>query len=392
MSAKRAAETAPETAPEPELKLKKAEVASASASASASAADDLGDKIAAAAEHLKVHGWAVVPGVVDAATCDRARAEMWDWVERTTQHRVKRSAPATCSAKNWVPNSHYIVQQYAIGHSPAAWIARRDKGVQRVFAELWGTDKLTVSFDGANLRPAPENVPGQAWPKAHTWLHKDQSVYRDGLECIQGFVTYEDVDGDEDATLMVIPGSHLTHAELTQKHRIRPAHRATFKPDNGDWFKFTPAQLAKIYGEDWKAKTHRVSAPKGSVVLWDSRATHQGCEPVEGRAHARDRALAYVCFGPEALMTENERKKKRDAATNNRTTSHWPWKSKLFGLSPRTYGAVLPDFDVQTGGRDDNDPDVAKLCCFRPYGAGATGLLGWDADREPLLDFVQLAA
>ena len=49
---------------------------------------------------------------------------------------------------------------------------------------------------------------------------------------------------------------------------------------------------------------------------------------------------------------------------------------------------MLPDFDVQTGGRDDNDPVVQKLCCMTPY--GDKGLLGWKKPQAPMLAFEEL--
>jgi hypothetical protein len=86
-------------------------------------------------------------------------------------------------------------------------------------------------------------------------------------------------------------------------------------------------------------------------------------------------------------MAQVQKQKKQLAALNYRTTSHWPWTSKLFGKTPRTYGAELPDFDIQTDGHNDTDPVVRKLCCFDEY--GATGLLGWAKGKKPLLGFVE---
>ena len=354
----------------------------------AEASTSLADKVAVAALELKAQGYAVVEGVYTDAECARNKRAMWDWTSKTTQGRVKELDRNTCTGVKWPPHTHYIIQHLGVGHQQAAWNARTNKKAIEAFARLWGTDKLTSSFDGANLWPAPEGVNGTRWPVDSTWMHVDQSPYNSDTECVQAWGTFEDVDGEWDATLMVVPGSHLLHKDLLKVNGCAPVHKATGKPDNNDWYKFTPEELNAILGKDWKTKKAvRVSAPKGSMVFWDSRTFHQGCAPVEGRPVKRDRAIVYLCYGPVKWMTEVQKKKKRDAATNERTTTHWPLKSKLFAPTPRTYGRILPAYDVQTGGRDDNDPTVRKLCCFDAY--GSTGLLGWTKEKTPLLDFKQ---
>ena len=363
------------------------EVARVSGKTEAATVSSLEEKVAVAAEQLKTLGYGVVEGVFSDAECDRNKQAMWDWVVATSKGRVKQSDPKTCTSVNWPAHTHFIVQHFGVGHQPAAWNARTNKKAIEVFARLYGTDKLTTSFDGATLWPAPEDVKGSRWPQDNTWMHVDQTPYSSNTECVQSWATFEDVDGESDATLMVVPGSHLLHKDLAKFHGCAPEHK-NGRPDNNDWFKFSQVQLELILGEKWKTtKTVRVSAPKGSMVFWDSRTFHQGCAPVEGRPVKRDRAIVYLCYGPVKWMTEVQKKKKRDAATNERTTTHWPLRSKLFAKTPRTYGRILPDYDVQTGGRDDKDPVVRKLCCFDAY--GSTGLLGWTMEKTPLMDFKQ---
>ena len=358
--------------------------------------------IARAVHDLETLGYAVVPDVFGDAECTRIKHEMWSWMEKVTYSRVNRSSPFTWTAKCWPPNSRHIVQHYGVGHSRAAWLARTNLNVHRTFAALWGTDRLTVSYDGMNLWPAPEKViearggrdegyTATRWPMDSDWLHTDQSPYSPKRECIQAWATFEDVDGDDDATLKVIPGSHLIHEELCRKFNVRPlAPGDTGRADRRNWYKFTNAELCRIHGANWREKAVRVSAPRGSLVLWDSRTLHQGTAPRHGREVPRDRAVVYLCFAPEKNMTEAQRRKKRLAALALRTTSHWPCESKLFATRPNTYGKPMPPFHVQGGGRDDNDPVARKLCCLDAYGdEEGAGLLGWKHDRVPLLEFGQ---
>jgi hypothetical protein len=39
-------------------------------------------KVAAAAEHLAAHGWAVVPGVLSKEECQQYEQGVWDWLAR----------------------------------------------------------------------------------------------------------------------------------------------------------------------------------------------------------------------------------------------------------------------------------------------------------------------
>ncbi len=359
-------------------------------------AASLDSVVAVAARQLDVMGYAVVPGVFSEMECRRIRAAQWAWVEATTQHRVSRTNPKTWKLGYWVPCTRRIIQHCGVGQSDAAWLARTNLNAVRVFAGVYGDDKLTVSYDGMNLGPAPEltlNDDGKTrapWPQDGDWMHTDQSPYRKGRRCIQGFGTFEEVDGQCDATLMVIPRSHLTHKDLVTKHGIAPVlgGKQAGKRNTTDWYKFSEDDLAAVEGNNWRARRVRVSAPKGSIVLWDSRTDHQACAPVKGRKIPRQRNIVYLCYQPVKGMTDRQRARKVAAALNNRTTTHYPRKSKLFGPSPRTYGAQLPDFDVQTGGRDDNDPVVQKLCCMTPY--GNKGLLGWKKPQAPMLAFEEL--
>jgi hypothetical protein len=367
-----------------------------------------------AALDLEEKGYAVVPGVFEPEFCDGIKAQLWDWMRRTTQGRVKPNDPSTWNSVNWVPHTHYIVQHYKMGHSKAVWAARKHPNAIKVFAHLYGTDKLTVSYDGACLWPAPEGLPGEGedesnsddvasastsadsapkkkkkWPRDNIWLHADQSPYATDRMCVQGFANFEEVDGQWDSTLKVIPGSHKKHEDLVSKHGIRPemGGKQAGKPDKNHWYKFTEEELERIYGKDFREKVVRVSAPKGSIVLWDSRTVHQNCPPIKGRPIARDRAIVYLCYGPADWMSDAEVKNKAQRAIEERMSSHWPWQTKLFGKSPRTYGRVLPDFDEQTGERDDDDPLVRKLCCLDgayPKTAGS-GLLGWINEQQPLI-------
>lgn len=77
-----------------------------------------------------------------------------------------------------------------------------------IYSQVWGTDKLTTSFDGAAVMlhhrtdlPLPHQVTDK-------WEHMDQSPNRTGFFCAQGIVNLN-YNGPEDGGLLVLEGSSL---------------------------------------------------------------------------------------------------------------------------------------------------------------------------------------
>jgi len=69
-----------------------------------------------------------------------------------------------------------------------------------------------------------------------------------------------------------------------------------------------------------------ITAPKGSMVFWDSRTIHMGTLPRQDRVNKdRWRFIAYVCYTPARYQSERDAELKRQAYIDNKTTSHWPY-------------------------------------------------------------------
>ena len=293
---------------------------------------------------LETQGFAVINDVLPVGECELRIGEIWDWLETATQYRVDRNDPLTWSPSNWLITTHGIVQHYGIGNSMACKKVRTAKRVLRVFELMYGTKRLVSSMDGLAVVPAPETriqavedfnlardpdaarIKKPVWPKTGKWLHADQSPGAKGRACVQGLLNLRAAD-HESATLCVVPGSHLKHDSLTEEHKVNRAN-------NKHWYKFTEAELSRIYATDFE----RVTGPAGSIFLWDSRTVHQNSAPEKNRANKADRFVIYTCFGPEEWMSPAEQKTKVKYALEGRTTAHWPWQSTVFGKSPRTYG------------------------------------------------------
>lgn len=339
-----------------------------------------------AARSLERDGYAVIEGLLDEEECALGRRLMWDFVEAASMQRVARDKPETHAVSRWINSSHRILQHFGVGQCDAVWLARRHPRVREVFAALYGVPAdtgLTTSMDGMCLWPAPEHtmaaMPSSRWPEDRTWLHVDQDPRASGLHCVQGLVTYDTIDGQWDSTLRVLPGSHHLHrsgriAEVLKLDSSKPGK----VPTTLDFRMFTEEQLDAIYGAQvWRTQTVRVSAPRGSLVLWDSRCLHSNCAPVRGRPTPRTRYVVYVCLGPKAWCSDFERRRKRETVEKNKTTKHWPWQSSYFGEEPAHF---RPGTTAKQPSRTDlTDPIVRSLCFFDPedtiYPTPAGGLL-----------------
>jgi len=107
------------------------------------------------------------------------------------------------------------------------WDAKTEPGVVKIFEEIWGTDKLTVSFgmsmssvtddtnltilDGANFSvPLPKE---QLEDGGAPWPHMDQSPLKPQLASIQGILNLLP-NGPKDGGLTVVTGSTKYFKEI----------------------------------------------------------------------------------------------------------------------------------------------------------------------------------
>ncbi|GFZ48378.1 hypothetical protein JCM24511_06126 [Saitozyma sp. JCM 24511] len=117
---------------------------------------------------LEENGYTVVRGVLTPERAEDYRQRAYDWLEKMGPN-FKRNDRNTWHVKNLPPHEKGGMYQLAgIGHEQFLWDLRCEQAVIDVFATIWGTDELLVSFDGVNLAlPLPEDQyhhRGKPWP------------------------------------------------------------------------------------------------------------------------------------------------------------------------------------------------------------------------------------
>lgn len=261
---------------------------------------------------LREKGYAVVRGVLPSEKAAAYVNDANNWLtgfgrgfdinDRSTWH-----------VENLPP--HFRGGLYAnlgVGQEDLLWRIRAEPALINVFAELWGTDELLVSFDGANFSiPLPkEEVQNAGAP----WPHVDQSPLKREMNCIQGIMNLAP-NGPKDGGLMVLNGSFPLYKELFEVFDHQ-------KPEGGwsinDTYHHTPEMLEWLYarGCTW---TH-VDASAGDLILWDSRCVHYGAAPDGGNP----RYATYVCYKPADMVLPGHLAERKEAIENYRNMSHDP--------------------------------------------------------------------
>ena len=288
-------------------------------------------------ETLAKYGVAIIPSVLNAEECSNIVDGQWNFFEHITKDwaiPIDRNNEASWRGfYSLYPKHAMLIQNYGVGHAQVCWDARQNPKIVDVFSNLWDCpqEDLLVSFDGMSFNLPPETTK-RGWYRGNTWYHTDQSFKRNDMECIQSWVTGVDVE-ENDATLTFYEKSHTFHKELAETF---PEAKQT-----GDWYKLS--RVEEEFYKDKDCARKYIKCPKGSLVFWDSRTIHCGCEANKQRENPKIRSVIYLCYKPRNYATEARLRKKRKAFDELRSTSHWPCKVKLFPKNPRTYGGPLPE-------------------------------------------------
>ena len=286
-------------------------------------------------ETLATYGVAIIPRLINSDECEILNSGIWDFFEHITSgwnKPINRSRSSTWkSIYDLFPLHCQLFQHWNVGQAQVSWTMRENKKIIDIFSQIWNcpNNELLTSFDGLSLCVPPE-VTGQGW-QHKSWFHTDQSYMRNNMECIQSWITGNDVN-DGDATLAVMEGSHLHHEEFGQKYNIN---------DKSDWYKLNSGE--EQFYVDKKCKYSKIKCPKGSLVLWDSRTIHCGTNPIKGRRNPNIRSIIYLCYTPRSLSSTKQLCKKQQLFYDKRTSNHWPHNPKAFPKGPRTYGKTIPE-------------------------------------------------
>ena len=352
----------------------------------------------AARQQLEMDGYCVIGGVLSKAECAHALELAWDFVEAASAAQVQeavradetRSASARASsmahgvrredASTW-DNERWprgveggILPYLGAGQSTCAWYVRARPAVRSVFAALWRTAQLLVSFDGLLLWR-----PGKEHRTEHGWFHLDQNpVHKPFFASVQALVNLLPTTPASGGNVLIRGSHHKFPAHFTSP--ASPAHAAFYKTrllelQTEDWLEIDPRDDGVLTPGDAVSCLLRA----GDMLLWDSRVVHCSCpgrdegagagrapeagteeagtvtgvagaavdgdecdkdqdgdEGVAAAGRGLVRAAVLVCYAPASRATDDVLAQRREAVRRGLTLSHWP-------EALATLGAERPD-------------------------------------------------
>jgi hypothetical protein len=228
------------------------------------------------------------------------------------------------------------------GQTQVMWDLRQDLRIVDVFTQVWNTQDLIVSMDGLSFMCPPEIREGNIEP----WPHVDQAILRRKDKVahnnnppigfvsesllktqpytIQGQCLFED-SFDGDGGFYCIPKSHLRFSEFAPQLEMinEITDRIERKKTRTEFLEsfFTTDESGSPY-----SKKH-IAAPRGSLILWDSRTIHWNQHASKNRPpidNPKVRMVGYLCYVPKARLTEEGRICRREAFEKGVSTGHNP--------------------------------------------------------------------
>ncbi len=294
---------------------------------------------------LEELGYCVIPNVFSKSETDVLYQRVW--------HEFIEKAWPNCRMEdrsNW-KDTFPIHNRSGIFAGPAGqiqvmWDLRQDPRIVDIFAHIWNTRDLIVSMDGLSIMCPPEirNIRSEPWPhvdqailrRQDNFAHNNnppvdfmsESLLKSQPFTIQGQFLFED-SNEGDGGFYCIPKSHLRFSEFAPElERISeqaglPA-AARRKERNHFLTSFFESRVDEL-GNAYSMK--HITAPKGSLILWDSRTVHWNQHPSENRPHSDDpkvRMVGFLCYVPKTRLTEEGKELRKEAFDIGVSTGHNP--------------------------------------------------------------------
>ena len=294
---------------------------------------------------LEELGYCVIPQILSVSETENLYERVW--------HEFIEKAWPNCrmdNRSNWkeafpLHNKRGIFAGPA-GQIQVMWDLRQDPRIVDVFAYVWNTEDLIVSMDGLSLMCPPEIREGYY----EFWPHVDQTVLRrkDGFAhsnhppmgfvsesalstkpfTIQGQFLFED-SFEGDGGFYCIPKSHLRfeefapHVETIDVLEVSSAERRAIRN----------AYFREFFGlDEGDYCMKQITAPRGSLILWDSRTIHWNQHASKDRLSSdqpKMRMIGYLCYVPKARLTDEGRAVRREAFEQGVATGHNPARPEL---------------------------------------------------------------
>lgn len=295
-------------------------------------------------KELEEQGYCVIPEVLSSSEAETLYQRVW--------HEYIEKAWPKCKMddrSNWAEvfpkHDRYGIFTGTAGQIQVLWDLRQDPRIVDIFAQIWNTKELIVSMDGLSLMCPPEIREGcfDAWPHVDqgSFQTSNNAIYNNNPPVgfvsesalttkpftIQGQFLFED-SCDGDGGFYCIPRSHLRFTEFAPQLEAINAMQipqAEKKQRRQAFIQDFFGKSADASGMPYCMK--HITAPRGSLILWDSRTIHWNQHALKDRVQnkaPRVRMVGYLCYVPKARLTNEVRALRKLAFETGASTTHNP--------------------------------------------------------------------
>jgi hypothetical protein len=198
---------------------------------------------------LREFGWARIRGAVPVELCDR----LVEVLERELGVPVN-------DPSRWDMYGREMRDLVPVWGHQAQWDIRQHPNLHRIWAELWGTEKLCVSLDSCRFTP-----PWKLSYAEPSGIHWDHDPWDADKRMYQGVLALTDTAIDQ--------GGFCCIPSLYRDREAWPKQAIIDADGEEEW-------LADTTGRE----IAHVPAQAGDVIVWDSRLAHSNSKNRSSRA------------------------------------------------------------------------------------------------------------
>ena len=271
-------------------------------------------------------GWTTVYDLIDHKTLSLVRKQIFEWMKSCNSE-----TPFDINDKNThdyklMPCVHGGNFRSGAGQEEFMWKLREKS--KEVWGKIYKTDELVASFDGfaflsshsANLKR--KESPIQKEPSFLPNVQSDHPADEEERFCIQGIIPLTDLDKDSGGLAFYLP-DHADPENPTKYHFL--SFFEQYMEDHPSYGHHQGTKFDYNYAAIEKLPLKKVTAPAGSLILFDSRLFH--C--IVPSNSDTPSLFAYVSFQPKSYLKDAEMKKRVALFNDGRQTGPWCCSSRM---------------------------------------------------------------
>lgn len=286
------------------------------------------------------NGYVIIHEAVPPENIKAATDAIWDFLEMQPDNR-----------ESWYPNPPRQGIGVEMYHHQAFWDNRQYPRVYEAFVDIWGTEKLWVSFDRGSMSPPDRSHPqdfeklnGGPSGKQPLPMHFDGPVDPTNPFCVQGVLYLTDTK-ENGGAFICVPGFHRKVAA---------------------WLETVPPDSHPNRQDFMSLSAKPIAGKAGDLIIWHQLLPHGASQNT-----ARDpRVVQYLTMFPAQEKDEDTR--------NYRVSA---WQDNLAGGGAWGVMHELP-IGKKVELRKEREHAIGRPAELSPLGRKLLGLDSWEDESK----------